>query len=73
MTRQVLDRIDLAAARTGLDRRRFLTRSGAVAATLTVLNGCASGDGDAAPATSTSTTGPSTTSADTTTTSTTTT
>ena len=43
ITRQVLDRIDLAAARTGYDRRRFLTRSGAVAATLTVLNSCASG------------------------------
>ena len=49
VTRQVIDRIDLAAARTGWDRRRFLTRSGAVAATLSVLNSCASGDGGAGP------------------------
>ena len=44
VVRRVLARIDGAAARTGLDRRRFLTRSSALAATLTVLNACASGD-----------------------------
>jgi uncharacterized protein len=62
VTRRVLARIDVAAARTGFDRRRFLTRSSALAATLTVLNACASGD-DAAPpgTTSTSTTSSSTT------------
>jgi uncharacterized protein len=52
--RRVLERIDGAAARTCFDRRRFLTRSSALAATLAVLNGCASGDG-ATPATTSST------------------
>jgi len=42
LTRAVLDRLELAAYRTGMDRRRFLTRSGAVAATLAVFNACAS-------------------------------
>ena len=70
VTRQVIRRIEQAADRTGLDRRRFLTRSGAVAATLTVLNSCASGDDAAAPATASSTTS---TTTSTTTTSTTTT
>lgn len=45
----VLDRLSATAGRTGVDRRRFLTRSGAVAATLAVFNSCASGDGSATP------------------------
>lgn len=57
VTRAVLDRIARAAHATGNDRRRFLTSAGAVAATLTVLNGCASGrDGSLAPTTTSSTT-----------------
>ncbi len=73
VTRAVLDRIETAAARTGVDRRRFLTRTGAVAATLTVLNSCASGrDGDTLPPSS-STSSSSTTSTSTTATSSTTT
>ncbi len=56
IVRRVVERIDIAAARTGLDRRRFLTRSSALAATLTVLNGCASGDDAGPPVTTASTT-----------------
>lgn len=67
VTRAVLDRIELAARRTGIDRRRFLNRAGAVAATLTVLNGCASGgsggSGAAGSSSSTTTRPPGTTAA----------
>ncbi len=70
----VLDRIDRAAGRTSVDRRRFLTRSGAVAATLAVFNSCASGDDSAAaPSSSSTTTAPTSTTSTTTSTSTTTT
>ena len=51
VTRAVIDRLDLAARRTGVDRRRFLTSAGAVAATLGVLNACSSGSTGAAPPT----------------------
>ncbi|MEM7140804.1 MAG: amidohydrolase family protein [Actinomycetota bacterium] len=72
IARAMLDRIDLAAARTGIDRRRFLRSSGAMAASLSVLNACASGD-EATPPTTTSSTTTSTTTTTTTSTTTTTT
>ncbi len=49
VTQQVLDRLALTADRTNTDRRRFLTRAGAVAASLTVFNACASGREGAIP------------------------
>lgn len=68
----MLDTMAAGAARRGMDRRRFLGTSGAMAASLAVLNSCASGDSAAPPSTtaarSTSTTTSSTTSSTTTTT-----
>lgn len=60
MTRMMLDSLASTAARRGIDRRRFLTTSGAMAASLAVLNSCATGD-DALPPSTTSTTRPTTT------------
>lgn len=62
IARQMLRRIETAADRTGVDRRRFLRSSGAMAASLAVLNACAAGDGVLAPpsTSSTSSTPPST-------------
>jgi len=48
-------RADRAAARTGMDRRRFLGQAGGMAVVLGVLNGCASSGGTASPVASTST------------------
>jgi uncharacterized protein len=47
--RAVLDRVDLAAAKTGIDRRQFLNTAGGIAAALTVFTaaGCTS-SGDSA-------------------------
>lgn len=64
---RMLTRIEQAADRTGVDRRRFLRSSGAMAASLAVLNACASGD-DATAAPTTTTTSTSTTSTSTSTT-----
>lgn len=47
----VLQRVDLAATRTGIDRRRFLQSSAGVAASLAVFNAC-SGSDSGAPASS---------------------
>lgn len=71
VARQMLRRIELAADRTGIDRRRFLRSSGAMAASLTVLNACASGNESVTPtttSTSSTTTSTTTTSSTTTTT-----
>ena len=69
MTRLMLDRIADVAARRGIDRRRFLTSSGAMAASLAVLNSCATGD-EALPPTPTTGVPASTTSTTTSTTTT---
>jgi uncharacterized protein len=70
MTQMMLDTLAATAARRGLDRRRFLATSGAMAASLAVLNACASGDTAAPPSTTSTTTSTSTTSTSTTTTTT---
>lgn len=50
--REILRAVESAARRRGLDRRRFLTSAGAMAATFSVLNACASsGDPAALPTT----------------------
>ncbi len=54
-TRLVLDRCADVAAQVGEDRRRFLTRAGAVAATLTALNACSSTDMEGAASSTTTT------------------
>lgn len=62
----VLDRVEVAARRNGIERRRFLQSSAGVAASLVVFNGCSGGDGapTASPttarprSTTTTTTGP---------------
>jgi hypothetical protein len=62
-----LDRAAIAAARAGLDRRRFLQGAGGVAAVLATYNlaaACASGDGGAAAPRSSSTSRPATTSSE---------
>ena len=66
MTRMMLDALAATAARRGIDRRRFLTSSGAMAASLAVLNSCATGD-EALPPGTTSTTSMTTTTSTTTT------
>ncbi len=48
---EVLRRVDEAARRTGIDRRRFLQSSAGVAASLAVFNACSSGDPTSAPTT----------------------
>jgi hypothetical protein len=50
---QTLRRVDRAAQRTGMDRRRFLQTTGGMAAMLAVVNltGCSGSDGPAAPGT----------------------
>nr|MDQ3385731.1 hypothetical protein [Actinomycetota bacterium] len=40
MAEAVLDRVDAAARRNGIERRRFLQSSAGVAASLVVFNGC---------------------------------
>ena len=40
----VLDRVETAARRNGIERRRFLQSSAGVAASLVVFNGCSGGD-----------------------------
>jgi len=58
----VLERVEAAAARTGIDRRRFLQSSAGVAASLVVFNACSGGDSSkSATTTRRSSTGPSTT------------
>jgi predicted TIM-barrel fold metal-dependent hydrolase len=53
--RQVLRRVEEAAHRAGIERRRFLQSAAGVAASLTVFNACsAGGEGTAASATSSS-------------------
>ena len=70
MTRMMLEALADTASRRGVDRRRFLATSGAMAASLAVLNSCASGDEALPPSTTsgTSTTTSSTTTSTTTTT-----
>jgi hypothetical protein len=58
----MLARSSAAADRLGVDRRRFLQGAGGLAASLAVLNGCSSGSGRAAPASTTDPAVPSTTS-----------
>ena len=67
---RVMTRIDTAASRSAVDRRRFLTKAGAVVATLGVLNGCASGSADGVAASSATSTAPGSTSSTATSTST---
>lgn len=46
----ILDRVELAARRTGVDRRRFLQSSAGVAASLVVFNACSGGSTSLGPA-----------------------
>lgn len=54
MEAEILARVELASARTGIDRRRFLQSAAGVAASLAVFNACSSGGSpNSTPATST--------------------
>jgi len=56
MGAEILARVEQAASRTGIDRRRFLQRAAGIAASLSVFNACAGGDSTSAPASGTGST-----------------
>ncbi|MET0882052.1 MAG: amidohydrolase family protein [Acidimicrobiales bacterium] len=60
VARSMYERSSEAAARAGIDRRRFLQGAGGMAASLAVLNACSSGGDAAGPSTSSGSVPPST-------------